>query len=443
MKKCFAMIILIFMLVACITSKYRCVYASPLNALNENKLAEEILIKLQNTDKNEMETQDIYSYLEALYNENTLFYSYKIKELENILQNYQENILKQAKKIAQEKDYKKAVELLQSKICLFKDKSTVTSLINYYSKFFVRDGLFYFEGEPTILSFGKLIAYPEQAFLETSNFKFQNNLTVSEFQNLLKQLYNENYVLVNLSDFINFDEDKPTRKDLYIPQNKIPLLLVFNDTNYDGSVGFIEKYIIDPQGEVACYNSKESEKNLVTYNSDFIPILESFISQNKDFSFNNARAIICLNENDKILGYNISKQNLNQAQDTLSLKKLATLLKEKGYNFAYNGEIANLSQEELDLKKSTIQDTIKQIFGPISMYYCEKSPSSSIKNSILNDFEFKILLDTIKTNNTIFRNNQVIVPVFNITIKDLESKTCPIKELDFNELFDHINRKTN
>lgn len=443
MKKYFFVFFIIIFCLLLGINEILCVNAlSPLTALNDEKLAEEILYQLQNSTSCEDENKDIYSYLEILNNENTLFYNYKISEIETLLQNYKETILKQAKKFANENEYKKAVELLQSKQCLFKDKSTVNSLISYYSKFFIQDGLFYYENEPIVLSIGKLIAYPELAFSETANINCQANLTPTEFQNLLTQLYNENYVLINLDDYINFEQNTVVKKDLYLPQNKKPLILILNDTNYDNQEGFIEKYIVDNQNEIASYNSKATEKNIISYNTDFIPILETFITENKNFSFNNAKAIICVNENEKILGYNINKQNPTQAQDVLNLKKLVQTLKEKGYKFAYNDSLNNLGEEEYNSKLEIFKTDLKQIFGEINLYYYNKSTINSLNFNNLNDFNIKIVFSTIKTNTSISKNNFLIIPTFQITINNLKNPDFPIESLDYDEIFDHINRKT-
>lgn len=440
MKKIFLALLLIIFCLFYSANNFTFVTArSPFNAMQNEKLAEKILYDLQNSSNNEFENDEIDNLLGLLYNNNTLFYNYKISEIENLLQTYREAILKQAKKIAQEKDYKKAVELLQSKACLFKDKSTVNSLIGYYSKFFVQDGLFYYESKPLILSLGKLIAYPEQAFLETNNSKPESNLTAGEFQNLLKQLYNENYILINIENCISLEQNTAL-KDLYLPQNKKPLILIFNDTNYDNSQGFIEKYIIDPQDEIACYNSKEIEKNIISYNTDLIPILENFIALNKDFSFNGARATICFSENEKTLGYNISKQNPNQTQEILNLKKLVSKLKEKGYCFSYSGKMNNLTDIEYQNKKEILSD-LKQIFGEINIFYCKNCNYNQINSTVFSDFEIKILLDAIKTNSCIVKNNYVVFPINEVTINQLNSKNFPINNLDFDNIYDHINRK--
>lgn len=441
MKKVFLAFLLIIFCLFYSTNNFISVTArSPFNAMQNEKSAEKILYDLQNSSNYELENNEIDNLLGLLYNNNTLFYNYKISEIENLLQVYREAILKQAKKIAQEKNYKKAVELLQSKACLFKDKSTINSLISYYSKFFVQDGLFYYESQPLILSLGKLIAYPEQAFLETNNLKLKDNLTAGEFQNLLKQLYNENYILINIENCFNLEQNTPSLKDLYLPQNKKPLILIFNDTNYDNSQGFIEKYIVDPQDEIACYNSKEIEKNIISYNTDLIPILENFITLNKDFSFNGARATICFCENEKTFGYNISKQNPNQTQEILNLKKIVSKLKEKGYCFSYSGKINNLTDIEYQNKKEILAD-LKQIFGEINMFYCKNCNYNQINSTIYGDFGIKILLGTIKTNSCVVKNNYIVFPINEVTINQLNSENFPISNLDYDDIYDHINRK--
>jgi len=171
-------------------NKIERVFASPEQALVESNLAEKLLYKLQNNCYDE-EIDKLYKYLDILYHENTQFYSYKLEELENLMNKYREEIIKNARELAEKEEYKNAVEYLENKSELFKDKSTINSLISHYSKFFIKDGLFYTEITPKILSINKLIAYPAEAFNENSLSDIFDKLylTNKEFSNLLQELY--------------------------------------------------------------------------------------------------------------------------------------------------------------------------------------------------------------------------------------------------------------
>ena len=147
MKKIFyTTLTLIFIFIMSLSIiKINAVFASPESTLNQINLAEKLLMKLQNSDEADEEIEQIYKYLDIVCHENTQFYSYNIEKLEKLMDDYRSKIIKTARDYASNQEYKKAVEFLESKSELFKDKSAINSLISFYSKFFVKDGLFYYD----------------------------------------------------------------------------------------------------------------------------------------------------------------------------------------------------------------------------------------------------------------------------------------------------------
>ena len=447
MKKYFAIIIaLIFCIFPFFGAKNICtVFASPETTLNQEILAEKLLIKLQSSSNNiDKEIEQMYKYLDLICHENTQFFSYKIKEIEQLMDDYRSFIILKARSLAGNNDFKGAVEFLESKSEIFKDKTTINSLISHYSKYFVKDGLFYYDKTPQILSLNKLIAYPEIAFSpQNVNCATLDNLylTSKEFQNLLDELYLNDYVLINMSDLVEIQDNKVFKKDLYVPQNKTPIILIFNNINYsENETCFVEKFIIDGKDNIACYNSKQVEKNQISYCSDFIPILENFIDNHQDFSLNNSKAVICFDKNDGILGYNINKTNPNASQDAVALKKLVSKLKTLGYEFGYgNFDKSFYSIENFDEEILFIKNNILPIFGMINIYF---SPFESNKNNDyynkLEEIGFKIFVD-YNTFGAFIKNNKAFVSSTKINGKSLREKSLALN-IDFEKVYDHFAR---
>lgn len=417
----------------------RTVFASPENTLNEISLAEKLLIKLQN--KEEEEIEKLYLYFDILCHENTQFFSYKIEEIENLMNAYREDIIKKAREMASNSHYKQAVEYLESKSLLFKDKSTINSLISYYSNFFIKDGLFLCNLKPTIISINKLINNPTLAFAENPKSEEYDNLflTTKEFSNLLMQLYLNDYILIGINNLVDFSEDIIIKKDLYLPQNKKPLLLILNEANYkDNESSFIEKYIIDSKNEIATFNSKEIEKNQISNSGDFLPILENFINSYKDFSFNSSKCIITFSKNDNILGYNIHKSNPNYSQELTNLKKITQYLKEKGYEFAYSFDFANKTQEDKQAEIDFINSEILDLFPNIKIFSSSNENKTTSYYSKLNNIGFKVFIST-GGNYALVKNNMFIIESTKIDGKFLRNPSL-LKELDYDKIYDHANR---
>lgn len=422
------------------------VFASPESALLQNQLAERILIKLQNNVDIDEELENMYKYFDVLCHENTQFYSYKIEKLEGLMDNYRNSIISKARQLAQNNEYKQAVDFLESKSEIFKDKTTINSLITYYSKFFIADGLFYCSEEPKILAINKLIAYPNLAFKDNPNSENLDKyyLTSKEFQNLLNELYINNYILIDVDNIIEINENITTKKDLYLPKDKKPIILLFNNINYyENENHFVDKIIIDGKNDVATFSSKQTEKNQVSYTADFLPILENFIKENKDFSFKNAKGIISFDKSGSIFGYNINKSNPNLSQETANLKKLVSHLKELNYKFAYgifNENYYNFTNDELLDELINLKENILPNFNNLSIFISPFSPNKSNNfYTELNNLGFKIFIDNSNYSYCLIKNHFVFTSFIKIDGNFLRDSNNFLN-IEKEKIYDHNNR---
>ena len=164
------------------------------------------------------------------------------------------------------------------------------------------------------LSFQMLIADPARAFADTTYGTSYNRnfVTTGEFTKILQQLYENGYILVQLTDVTSTNGPK----DLYLPKGKKPLIITQTNVNYytymldsdgdklpdkDGG-GFASKLIIDASGNITC-EMIDNEGNTVTGNYDLVPILDSFVAAHPDFSYKGAKAVLAVSGYDGIFGY--------------------------------------------------------------------------------------------------------------------------------------------
>jgi len=429
----------LFVLFSVNLNEINTLFASPENAIHQEDLAEKLLIKLQNSVNFDEELEKQYKYLDILCRENTQFYSYNIKEIEILMDKYRENVVAFARDLAKQEEYKKAVEFLETKSELFKDKSSINSLITYYSKFFIKDGLFYCQEKPKIVCVNKLIAYPNLAFQNNNNCEDYEKfyLTNKEFLNLLNEFYTNDYILIDLYDYINVSNEVPIIQDLYLPQNKKPLILLFNNINYfEDESCFIDKFILDSNNKIATYSIKQPQNLQISYSADFIPILDNFIEENKNFSYNNAKGIISFNSLGNILGYNISKTNPNLNNDINNLKNIVLKLKETGYKFAFSNN--NTSNSNTDDEIKYINDTLLNIFTNLNIFVSINKNCVNPFYTRLNGLGFKIFIDN--SNNTIsIKNNLAFLGYFEINGNILRQKKDYFG-LNFEKIYDHNNR---
>lgn len=269
-------------------------------------------------------------------------------------------------------------------------ESLPVSDFNYYK----------FEGNIENFFTHQIINRPDIAFNEQNKYRFnfyRDCVTSIEFERFLNEMHNNNYVLVDIYDCYEILNNKVIKKDLYLPKNKKPFILSFDDMSFDTkSKGMSDKLILDDFGNIASFT--QSNEVQIEYNKESIPILENFILKHPDFSFKGARGIICPTGYNGILGYRINKTNPNFMLEIKKVTPLVNKLKELGYKFAshtYNHiQVGNVDYETLSKDTKKYEDEIIPIIGKTNIlsFPCGKFTFNENKLKLLKDFGFNIFL---------------------------------------------------
>ncbi len=243
------------------------------------------------------------------------------------------------------------------------------------------------------LSFHVLIADPARAFTNESFGKNYNKnfVTTDEFEKILQQLYENNYVLVSLDDVIfSTTTDGSTTysaNTIYLPDGKKPIMITETMVNYysymvdsdkdgtpdAGGAGFASKLVLDENGEITA-EMVASDGNTVRGNYDLVPILEAFIDEHPDFSYHGARATLAVSGYDGIFGYRVKS---GDAAEIEAAKTLVAALRDQGYIIAcYTYEDINYSKAsateiQADLQKWNAE--ITPILGPVDVIVFAKA----------------------------------------------------------------------
>lgn len=231
-----------------------------------------------------------------------------------------------------------------------------------------------------------------------SNHFDRDCITHVEFKRFLEEMHKSGYALIDIYDVIGFDENQiPYQKEICFPADKKPMLLSFDDMTYDSrGRGMCDKLIVDKNGKMASFT--RSALPQIEHGKDNISILEEFIENNQDFSFNNARAIICPTGYNGVLGYRINKDNPNHKEEIKKVQPVIAKLKELGYHFGSHTfdhiQVGYASPETLknDLKKYNEQ--IIPVIGKtdILCFPCGSRTVNEQKIEILKSFGYKIML---------------------------------------------------
>lgn len=259
------------------------------------------------------------------------------------------------------------------------------------------------------LSFQLLIEDPTRAFKDAKYGTSYNKnfITTAEFSKILQQLYENNYILISLSD---------ANDQLCLPEGKNPLILTQTQVNYytymtdsngdrlpdSGGAGFANKLILDDSNNLTC-QMVNSTGETVTGSFDLVPILESFIETHPDFSYKGARAVLAVTGYDGLFGYRTDSAAKDffgaqhWEQEVSGATKVVQALRNAGYeiacytyeNIAYGSRSAEQIRSDLD----SWNLEVSPILGVIdTLVYARESDIGKPNTSYSGD-KFTMLVD--------------------------------------------------
>ena len=315
----------------------------------------------------------------------------------DLAQAEQQRILDEAAQLAAGYDYAGAISVLES----YGDLNNYPSLAAKRSEYStIKDQLIEHQDPSMIpnLSFHVLMADPARAFADESlGGKYNRNfISTSEFSKILNNLYTNGYVLVDFNSFTELNGDVMLPKSIYLPEGKKPVMLTETLANYPlymvdsnndaepdaGGVGFASKLVLDSSGNIKAQYIDSTGATLIG-DYDLVPILESFIAEHPDFSYQGARAILATTGSQGVFGYRINSEYIATKGQTYhdeqvaGAKQIVQALRDKGYTIACytydNSDYAgfNANQIQADLQKWTQQVT--SVIGEVDTFVFAQS----------------------------------------------------------------------
>jgi tetratricopeptide (TPR) repeat protein len=246
-----------------------------------------------------------------------------------------------------------------------------------------------------------LVAYPELSISRPGGGTYDIDcITVSEFNRLLDQLYQNNYILIDINSIYDIVDGKAVKKDtIKLPPGKKPLIFSFDDVNYDPAKtgnGMVDKLVLK-DGRIQSYTKKPDGTEIYAADNEFVPLLDDFVKTHPDFSFNGAKGTLCLTGFCGILGYRTHQDSPNRDAEIQAVKPVIQKLKETGWNFAshsYGHYNMPKVSEALFLKDvQRWHDEVESLVGKTHVYvyaYGAWSDYETEKHQKLMDEGFRI-----------------------------------------------------
>ena len=241
------------------------------------------------------------------------------------------------------------------------------------------------------LFFHPVVAYPELAFDGDSQANGIDDwmVTVEEYNRILQSVYDNGYILVDINDVWSetTGEDgqpKMVRNTLYLPEEKKPLILSYDDVNYYDYMlkdGFTYKLILGEDGLLWSWGKDPQGNEVVSQDLDALTILDKFVREHPDFSPFGAKGSLSLTGYQGILGYrtNTDTKDWDEAKEAVrqqereAVKPIIAELKRTGWTFGSHtwGHI-NLSNHSVESVKEDTQrwlDEVGSLVGPTTILY--------------------------------------------------------------------------
>ena len=257
----------------------------------------------------------------------------------------------------------------------------------------VRDNVTYVEYNGIVehLFFHPVIAYPEQAFDgdHMSNGYDDWMVTVGEYNKILQSVYEKGFVLVDIADCWSETTDengqpRMVKNTLYLPEGKKPLVISYDDVNYNLYTlgdGFTYKLIFGEDGKLWSWGLDPAGNEVVSRDLDAITILDKFVEEHPDFSPFGAKGCLSITGYEGILGYRTQTDSENwtaereaaRQAEIEAVKPIVAELKRTGWTFgSHTWGHLSLNSRSYETVTADMQrwfDEVGSLVGEVSVLF--------------------------------------------------------------------------
>lgn len=267
-------------------------------------------------------------------------YASAVAELDRITSEYISSELERLERLYNGKDYINAYKGMDALHKLFPNNETISALWTQYRTAYLSTSYVEYQGPIEHVFTHCLIAFPELGFGAGGTYD-ADCISVYEFKKIIQSMYEKGYILVRPSDVwetynATNGQVKLRPKKLMLPKGKMPVIFSIDDMVYDSSKmgrGMVDKLILQ-NGKVVTYTKMADGTELISDDNECIPILDKFVAEHPDFSYNGAKLTLALTGFEGILGYRTYAGAANRESEITECKKVLKALKDSGYEIA-------------------------------------------------------------------------------------------------------------
>jgi hypothetical protein len=225
-------------------------------------------------------------------------------------------------------------------------------------------------------------------------------VTVGEFQRIIDQLYQRNYMLVDIHQALS--------GKLAIPIGKKPVVLSVDDLNYYQylrDAGLPARLVIGDDGTLVSEFSDGRQDRT----ADVVSVLDDFVAAHPDFSLDGAKAMLNLTGYEGVFGYATQWDGGKPPapSEVSRAIQVANQLKATGWTFASHSyghiTIPERSVKRIQEDAARWNDEVAPIVGPTDVFvypYGASVRMTSERAGALRTAGFRIFCDISGTENT-------------------------------------------
>lgn len=235
-----------------------------------------------------------------------------------------------------------------------------------------------YSGEVPHIFIHGLVAYPEIKNSEGLMNYDGVCVNVLEFENMLQELYNNGFCLVDIHK--TFERDHANKlvmaKELRVVEGRKPVIVSVDDIVYDPKKrggGMVDGLEVDENGKIVTFTYQKDGTKTTSDSNEFVPILEKFVAVHPDFSAEGARATLALTGFTGIFGYRTDADFEGDRQAEIAKAQIvADKLSELGYTFASHSyghrDINKHSAASFKEDLQQMRDEVEPIVGPLTVF---------------------------------------------------------------------------
>ncbi|MFR5071844.1 MAG: polysaccharide deacetylase family protein [Bianqueaceae bacterium] len=133
----------------------------------------------------------------------------------------------------------------------------------------------------------------------------------------------------------------------------------------------VDKLVVDDRGRVLSYTKTAAGDEIYSYENEVFPIVDSFVREHPDFSFQGARGTLCLTGFQGIFGYRTqtgAPEGTDREAEKEGALQVVAALKEEGWNFASHGyghyHMDQIEYSKVEYDTASWQAEVASLVGP-------------------------------------------------------------------------------